>query len=301
MNEHCARCVLRGLVTRIACALTAVMAIFASSTAFASSCPDGSTRPLFQPTYRFGDNFYRLTACKDNWANAQTEAQRQRGNLTSILNMAENQWIFSRFGRPELGKLLWIGLSGTNWIDGSGSATSNFVNTYPIAAGTTGCSGALLGTLSSFSGGWVMQTTSCPAVQTTKYGIIKIPAASACLLDVDGDGQFTAAVDALAWTRVMAGFNGTSVGESLAPVGSEATGAAISSYLRGTATPNVFGSATSPARSPKASSDGLVLIRLLQGMSDAQLLNNIPIPLGAPNFSAAQIRQSINALCGADL
>ena len=77
-----------------------------------------------------------------------------------------------------------------------------------------------------------------------------------------------------------------------------------SAALNGTLSPlpaDVFGSATSPARSPKASSDGLVLIRLLQGMSDAQLLNNIPIPLGAPNFSAAQIRQSINALCGADL
>ena len=283
------------LLTGIVFAITAL----AASETIAATCPDGSTKPLFQPTFRFGDNFYRLTPCKDSSANAQSEALRQRGNLTSVLSMAENQWVFSRFGRPELGKLLWIGLSGTSWLDGSGSAASFFVNNYPIAEGSSACSGALLGTISTFSGGWVMQTTSCPTVQTTKYGVIKIPAANACVLDVDSDGQLTAAVDALAWTRVMAGFTGSAIGEALTPAGSESTGAAITTYLRGVATPNVFGSSTTPARSPKATSDGLVLIRLLQGMNDAQLLATVPVPVGATNLNAAQIRLSINNLCGA--
>ena len=277
-----------------------VMVISAASTvgAAAATCPDGSAKPSYQPSYRFGDNFYRLTPCKDTWANSQAEAQRQRGNLTSILDIAENQWIFSRFGRPELGKLLWIGLTGGNWVDGSGTAVSSFVNNYPLPEGTAGCAGSLLGTMSTFSGGWVMQSTTCPTVQTAKYGVIKIAAANACVLDIDSDGQLTAALDGLAWSRVMAGFTGAAIGEGLAATGSEATGAAIADYLKGASTPNPFGSATTPARVPKATSDGLVLIRLMRGMTDAQLLLNIPVPAGASNPGAAQIRASINAICG---
>lgn len=292
---------IRRWIKGIAQASAVIAALIVADNAMAAStCPDGTARPLYQPTHRFGDNFYRLTPCKGTWAETQAESVRQRGNLSSILSIAENQWIFSRFGRPELGKLIWIGLNAGTWSDGSGSAVSYFVNNYPLPAGVSGCSGTLQGTMSTFSGGWVMQSTTCPTVQTAKYGVIKIAPANACVLDVDGDGQLTASIDALAWSRAMMGFTGAAIGEGLTAVGSEATGAAIASYLAGTQVPNVFGSTTTPARVPKGTSDGVVLLRLMRGMTDAQLLANVPVPAGAANLTAAQIRSNINSICGAD-
>jgi hypothetical protein len=38
----------------------------------------------------------------------------------------------------------------------------------------------------------------------------------------------------------------------------------------------------------------------MRGMTDAQLLANVPVPAGAANLTAAQIRSNINSFCGAD-
>lgn len=285
----------------LGCATT----MLALTPATASTCPDGSQKPLSQPSYRFGDYFYRLTPCQGSWADTQAEAQRQGGNLSSILSIAENQWLLSKFGRPELGKLLWIGLNAGSWVDGAGvpgSIASPFYNVYPMAVGTSACSGSVQGTMSTFSGGWVTQSPSCPAPQSTKYGIVKVAASAACVLDADSDGTLNVTIDGLVLMRILAGFDGAAIGEGLSPAGSEATGATIGNYLRGVRPLSAFGSAivVPSARVPKATNDGLVLLRLLRGMSDAQLLTGIAVPAGALNVNAAQIRSSINARCGAD-
>ena len=44
--------------------------------------------------------------------------------------------------------------------------------------------------------------------------------------------------------------------------------------------------------------DGLILLRLLQGVPDSDLLNGINVPEGAAFRNAAAIRANVNARCG---
>ena len=56
-------------------------------------------------------------------------------------------------------------------------------------------------------------------------------------------------------------------------------------------------SATATAGRP-TNVDGLIFLRLLQGIADSALLNGIKVPAGAAFRDAAAIRANVNARCG---
>ena len=260
-------------------------------------CNDGSVPLTAQTTYRLNDSLYRLTPCPGSWDEARSEAVAQGGQLTSILNQTEQLWLLSKFGRPEFGKLLWIGLtSPTNaaygWVDGNALGFANFLPMLP----TTECIGTgRFAAMSTAVGGWVARTSTCPTVPSRLYGVVKLPVASACTLDIDGDGQYAAGVDGLLLLRYQLGIRGDGLINGLALSGPRKSGVAIEEYLVGVAGMSPFGV---PNRAATATSDGLVLTRLMLGIPDSMLLSGINPPVGAQATSAYAVRERVNAQCG---
>ena len=58
--------------------------------------------------YEYGGHTYLLTAAEATWEEAQAEAVRLGGNLVTINNAAEDQWLTNTFGE---GGAYWMGLS----------------------------------------------------------------------------------------------------------------------------------------------------------------------------------------------
>ena len=116
-----------------------------------------------------------------------------------------------------------------------------------------------------------------------------------CNLDINDDGSVNAAKDGVLLLRYLLGFRGAALidGVTIAPARGGAAGVET---LIGTATKyDVFGRA---APVVTAMSDGLVLVRLMNGLPDTALLNGVPLPAGATNVSAATVRGAVNARCG---
>ena len=120
-------------------------------------------------------------------------------------------------------------------------------------------------------------------------------AARACDLDINADGAVNAANDGVLLLRYLLGFRGAALIDGV-PIGSTRGGAAGVESFIGTATKyDVFGRA---APVVTALSDGLVLVRLMNGLPDTALLNGVPLPTGATNVSAATVRDAVNTRCG---
>jgi hypothetical protein len=116
-----------------------------------------------------------------------------------------------------------------------------------------------------------------------------------CTLDINADGAVNAATDGVLLLRYLLGFRGAALIDGVT-IGPTRGGAAGVESLIGTAAKyDVFGR---PAPVVTALSDGLVLARLMNGVPDTALLNNVPLPAGATNLLAATVRSSVNARCG---
>jgi hypothetical protein len=103
----------------------------------AASAATVASGPFVDPSN--GHTYYMLTP--DTWTISQLAAQALGGNLATVRNSSENQWIDSTFGSS--GDFLWLGLydpitgDGTGathaadfrWIDGE---TSTYRNWNPV-------------------------------------------------------------------------------------------------------------------------------------------------------------------------
>ena len=82
--------------------------------------------PVFNPNN--GRNYLLLSA--NSWSGAEAEAQTLGGNLATINNAAENNWVFDTFSAGQ--RNLWIGFQDTNldgiftWVDGSPVSYTNW-------------------------------------------------------------------------------------------------------------------------------------------------------------------------------
>lgn len=120
-------------------------------------------------------------------------------------------------------------------------------------------------------------------------------AARACDLDINADGAVNAANDGVLLLRYLLGFRGAALIDGV-PIGVIRGGAAGVESFIGTATKyDVFGRV---APVVTALADGLVLVRLMNGVPDAGLLNGVPLPTGATNTSASTVRVAVNTRCG---
>jgi hypothetical protein len=119
-------------------------------------------------------------------------------------------------------------------------------------------------------------------------------AAPACNLDVDGNGSRQALVDGLLVLRNMLNIAGTSytAGVSFPASATRTNEAAVKAFIA-TNNYDVDGSGTQ-----QALVDGLILLRLMLNISDANLLNGITFPAAATIRTAPAIRANVNARCG---
>jgi Ca2+-binding RTX toxin-like protein len=93
---------------------------------------NGTINAVSFPTnpYEYNRSIYRLTTA-GTWQQAQAQAQSLGGNLVTVNNQAEQDWLVSTFGGSEQ---LWIGLTDEvtegqfRWASGE---TSTFTNWFP--------------------------------------------------------------------------------------------------------------------------------------------------------------------------
>ena len=138
--------------------------------------------------------------------------------------------------------------------------------------------------------GWQCTGTGAPSLLAAASCWAGI---SICDRDVDGNGTVDSHVDGVLLSRYLMGFRGTRLIAGLTIPGPRNSAAAIETFLGDALQFDVVG------RQPKAPSalvDGLLHLRVMQGLPDAGLLAGIAIPAGARVSSAAGIRA--NALAG---
>ena len=136
------------------------------------------------------------------------------------------------------------------------------------------------------------------ALESTQAAVdvsaIQVGAAALCDLDVDGDGAMTVARDGALLLRYLMGFRGDALTEGLGI--SDANAAqAIADYVGSAVQFDVFGRSSS---APVATTDGLVLLRLMLGMPDDALLSGIAVASGALFATANAVRTNVNGKCG---
>ena len=167
-----------------------------------------------------------------------------------------------------------------------------FKVTATMAAGCTSAAACTSSVLFDSEGNY--SYASAPSGFTNKSFTISGAAAPACSLDVDGSTSLQALVDGVLIVRGMLGLSGASLNAGITFSGgaTRTTPTAISAFLS-TQSYDVDGSGTQ-----QALVDGVVLVRLMLGLPDANLLTGITLPSGATITTAAGIRANVNSRCG---
>jgi hypothetical protein len=123
---------------------------------------------------------------------------------------------------------------------------------------------------------------------------IQVGAVALCDLDMDGDGAMTVARDGALLLRYLMGFRGAALTDGLG-VANVNVAQEIADYVGSAVQFDVFGR-NNPV--PLATTDGLLLLRLMLGMPDADLLNGIGAPVGALFSTSETVRANVNGKCG---
>jgi len=157
------------------------LAICLLTTCVASSSTDAAvvTGPIVNPAN--GNSYYLLE--NDTWTNSQAEAVTLSGNLVTINDAAENQWVFDTFGDfGGVQRNLWIGyndeaVDGTFvWVSGETPGYTNWNPGEPNASndGPGGEDYAVI-TAPAFSGSGVWNDTEDTLLGRHELGGIEYP------------------------------------------------------------------------------------------------------------------------------
>jgi hypothetical protein len=228
-------------------------------------------------------------------------AQQQAAGATS-------QWVLGFIDtsiRPS-GAVGWPDLADT----AAGGATTACLN----ASGNTDTAAASAAGLKLFKGvvSWVGTPTVGATADITldaegnfsyanaspsfanKSFTVQAGAALGCNLDMDGNGSRQALIDGVLIVRNMLGITSASMvtGITFAPSATRTTPAAISAFY---AAQNLDIDGNG---SKQALIDGVLLVRLMLGNSDATLLNGITFSAAATRTTAPAIRAYVNSTCG---
>ncbi len=123
---------------------------------------------------------------------------------------------------------------------------------------------------------------------------LQMSGAAVCDLDMDGDGSMTVARDGVLLLRYLMGFRGSALTAGLG-IADGTAAQAIADYVGSAAQYDVFGR-SNPA--PLATTDGLVLLRLMLGATDDVLLNGLSVPPGVLFATSSAVRANVNGKCG---
>lgn len=166
-------------------------------------------------------------------------------------------------------------------LTGNTSTCTVTVNTGYFISSISGC-GGVAGSASPYTTG----TISADCSVAVSFG-------PTCL-DIDGDGQVSAARDGELILRYLAGFTDNSLTQGIETAGAtRTTPDALSAYMAAqVGNYSLYG----PTVVPTATREGLILLRLMRGAPDAGLLGGIDPP--PPALPAAQIRALMYSRCG---
>jgi hypothetical protein len=147
-----------------------------------------------------GHTYYLLSA--GTWSDSEAYAQTLGGNLATVRNSDENQWIFNTFF-PLINisgdKGLWIGLydpvpndgSGAQhaadfvWVDGESATYRNWYSGEPNNTGGVEYYAAMRSPLDPLPGTWNDLSNTGGGAAGTIYGVVEVvpePQTYACLL-----------------------------------------------------------------------------------------------------------------------
>ncbi len=129
---------------------------------------------------------------------------------------------------------------------------------------------------------------------TNKSFTVQAAAPVQCDLDVDGSGARQALIDGVLLVRAMLGVSGAAYtsGITFPVTATRNTESAVKAFITAR-NYDVDGSS-----SQQALVDGVILVRLMLGVADAQLLNGVTLPGSATITTAAAIRANVNTRCG---
>ncbi len=116
-----------------------------------------------------------------------------------------------------------------------------------------------------------------------------------CSLNITGGSLLNASNDGLVLLRFLLGFRGDALIANASLMSPRDSAAKVEDFLGLGNQFDVFGRSNA---APTALVDGIVLIRLMQGVPDTELLNGLMIPAGATFVNAADIRANVNNRCG---
>lgn len=114
-------------------------AIIISIGLFLTACLTSSAVTLGGPVLNPANNHYYFLLSPATWSASQAEALTLGGNLVTINDAAENQWVYSTFGG--LNKALWLGLTDQavegdfRWISGESISYNNWSPGEPNSGG----------------------------------------------------------------------------------------------------------------------------------------------------------------------
>ena len=170
-----------------------------------------------------------------------------------------------------------------------------FKVTATMAAGCTSPGACTSSVLFDSEGNFSYAPTT-PAVAgfTNKSFTVVGAAAPTCNLDVDGNGSLQALADGVLIVRGMLGLSGTSLtgGITFSGTATRTDPTVIANFLA-TQNYDVDGSS-----SQQALADGVIIVRLMLGLPDANLLTGVSLPASATFTTAAAIRANVNSRCG---
>jgi len=138
-------------------------------------------------------------------------------------------------------------------------------------------------------------STTYPASSISLLVVPRSGVTANCALDINGDQQLTGGTDGVLLLRYLLGIRGVALTQGLALTGTRTTPAAIEGFIGNAFAFDVFGRAA--AATPPATVDALVLVRVLNGVPNAALLNGISVPAGAQYTTGSTVRGNVNGKC----
>jgi hypothetical protein len=308
-------------LTRVALAkLLAVSACFVSLNAAAASICPGNVGPTITPTSSFvvsnvgvvkdlttglmwkqcvqglsGSSCSVGSATAVNWASALSGAVTNRfagfsdwrlpnkRELESIIDNSCHTPAINTEVFPENG--VFIGVNESTWTSTTVHGTPNFAITVGFKFGAVDSEAK----------------TGVNLVRLVRGGPIFDGLATNglpfCSLDINGDGAITADEDAVLLLRYLMGFRGGRLVANITLGAGRPDAQAVQSFIGNALQFNVFTRVTAQA-STSALNDGIVLTRLMLGMPDGALLQNVDVPANAGFSTGFAVRTNINERCG---
>ncbi len=120
-------------------------------------------------------------------------------------------------------------------------------------------------------------------------------ALATCNLELNGNGQTTADQDGVLLLRFLLGFRGAALVAGVPINAVRGNAEDMANFIGWAGKYDVFGR---PIPTALATTDGVVLLRLMTGVPDDALLIGVVVPSGASFATGGTVRANVNAKCG---